>query len=49
MQALLAQLDRDQIYSEAMQSRINALTADFTARDDPAQRAVDRPRPTESD
>jgi hypothetical protein len=25
---------------EAVQSRINALWADFTARDDPAQRAV---------
>ena len=26
--------------AEALQSRINALTADFSARDDPAQRAV---------
>jgi hypothetical protein len=40
MQALVAELDRDQVYSDAMQSRINGLTADFTARDDPAQRAV---------
>ena len=40
MQDLLAQLDRDQVYTEAMQSRINALTADLAARDDPAQRAV---------
>jgi hypothetical protein len=40
MQDLLTQLDRDQTYAEALQSRINALTTDFTARDDPAQRAV---------
>ena len=40
MQDLLAQLDRDQTHAEAMQSRINGLTTDFTARDDPAQRAV---------
>jgi hypothetical protein len=40
MQALRTGLDRDQTYSDAMQSRINALTTDFTARDDPAQRAV---------
>jgi hypothetical protein len=40
MRDLLAELDRDQSYSDAMQSRINALTADFAARDDPAQRAV---------
>ncbi|MEQ1870505.1 MAG: hypothetical protein ABL961_10820 [Vicinamibacterales bacterium] len=39
------QLDRDRVLAEALQSRINALTADFTNRDDPAQRdkvAVDR-------
>ena len=40
MQDLRKQLDRDQILADALQSRINALTADFTARDDPAQRAV---------
>jgi hypothetical protein len=40
MHDLLAQLDRDQTYIDALQSRINALSADFTARDDPAQRAV---------
>jgi hypothetical protein len=28
------------MFAEALQSRINGLTADFTARDDPAQRAV---------
>ena len=45
MQNLVAELDRDQIYTEALQTRINALTTDFAARDDPAQRAVvDRDR-----
>lgn len=33
-------LARLQTFSEALQSRINALTADFVNRDDPAQRAV---------
>ena len=37
---LQAQLDRDQSYSEALQSRINALSTDFANRSDPAQRAV---------
>ena len=37
---LQAQLDRDQSYLDAMQSRINALTTDFANRSDPAQRAV---------
>jgi len=32
-------LDRSQMYLDALQSKINALWADFTARDDPAQRA----------
>ena len=40
MKDLQTQLDRDQTFAEAMQTRINALTADFSARDDPAQRAV---------
>src|SRR4029077_17820514 len=40
MKDLLAQLDRDRILVDALQSRINALTADFSARDDPAQRRV---------
>ena len=31
---------RDQNYSDAMQTRINSLNADFVNRDDPAQRAV---------
>jgi hypothetical protein len=34
------QRDRNSVYMDALQSRINALWADFTARDDPAQRAV---------
>lgn len=33
------QLERDRVLAEALQSRVNALTADFTGRDDPAQRA----------
>jgi hypothetical protein len=33
-------LARAQIIAEALQSRINALSADFAARDDPAQRDV---------
>ena len=33
-------LSRAQIFAEALQSRINALSADFVARDDPAQRSV---------
>ncbi len=35
-----AKLERDKVLAEAMQSRINGLTADFAARSDPAQRAV---------
>jgi hypothetical protein len=38
-------LDRDLTFADALQSRINALNADFVNRDDPAQRAViDRDR-----
>jgi hypothetical protein len=33
-----AALARDQLLAEALQSRVNALTADWSARDDPAQR-----------
>jgi hypothetical protein len=40
MKELRTALDRDQTFAEAMQSRINGLTADFSARDDPAQRAA---------
>ena len=32
-------LQRAEMFAEALQSRINALSADFTARDDPAQRS----------
>lgn len=35
-----AELERSRMFAEALQSRINALTTDFTARDDPAQRGV---------
>ena len=38
--ALLDKLERDKLLSDAMQTRVNALTADFVNRDDPAQRAV---------
>ncbi len=37
---LATKLERDRVLADAMQSRINALTADFAARSDPAQRAV---------
>src|SRR5476649_2488567 len=40
MKALQTQLDSDQTFAAALQSQINGLTADFVARDDPAQRAV---------
>jgi hypothetical protein len=33
-------LERAQTFADALQSRINALTTDFAARSDPAQRAV---------
>jgi hypothetical protein len=33
-------LDRAKMFKDALQSRINGLSADFTARDDPAQRAA---------
>ncbi|MBI4477402.1 MAG: hypothetical protein HY654_09530 [Acidobacteria bacterium] len=38
--AVRTALDRNRVYLDAMQSRINALTTDFVNRDDPAQRAV---------
>ena len=40
LKTLQDQLLRDQNYADAMQTRINSLTTDFTNRDDPAQRAV---------
>jgi hypothetical protein len=42
---LLAKLDSDQTFAVALQSRINALTADFSSRSDPVQRAgIERDR-----
>lgn len=38
--AARAALQRSETLAAALQSRINALTTDFVARDDPAQRAV---------
>jgi hypothetical protein len=40
MKDLRVQLERDQTFADALQSRINGLAADFSARDDPAQRDV---------
>jgi hypothetical protein len=40
MKALNAALDRDRLYAEALQTRVNSLTSDFSSRDDPAQRAL---------
>jgi type IV secretory pathway VirB10-like protein len=39
MTAARTALDRSQMFLDALQSKINSLWADFTARDDPAQRA----------
>ena len=39
MKNLRDRLDRDQIYVDALQSRVNALSTDFVNRDDPVQRA----------
>ena len=42
---LQSKLDSDQTLAEAMQTRINVLTADFSSRSDPVQRAsVERDR-----
>jgi hypothetical protein len=38
--AVQQQLERDQVFLEALQTRVNALTTDFVNRDDPAQRAT---------
>jgi hypothetical protein len=40
LKAVHEQLERDQTYAAALQSRINALNADFVNRDDPAQKSV---------
>ena len=39
LKTLQSQLTQDQDMSEAVQTRINSLTADFASRDDPMQRA----------
>ena len=39
MNSLRGELVRNEMFLEALQTRINSLTADFTARDDPYQRA----------
>jgi len=45
LKELQTQLDRDQTFAQALQTRINSLTTDFTARDDAAQRdAIGRDR-----
>lgn len=38
--AVRQQLERNTLFGEALQSRINALATDFVNRDDPAQRAL---------
>ena len=40
LKALQTQLDRDQAFADAIQTRINSLTTDFVNRDDPVQRAA---------
>ena len=40
MKALQVTLERDQVYADALQTRISALSTDFVNRDDPAQRAL---------
>lgn len=50
MKALQEGLQRDQIFSDSLQSRINALTMDFVNRDDPLQRdRIGRDRQTAID
>ena len=45
LKAAQEQLERDQTFADALQSRINALTTDFVNRDDPAQRnTIERDR-----
>lgn len=39
MADLRSQLERDETFRDALQTRVDALTADFVNRDDPAQRA----------
>lgn len=35
-----AEIERNELFLESLQSRVNALSTDFVSRDDPAQRAV---------
>jgi hypothetical protein len=37
---LQGQLERDQAFADALQTKVNSLNTDFVNRDDPAQRAV---------
>ncbi|HEY4658124.1 MAG TPA: hypothetical protein VIH11_01305, partial [Gemmatimonadaceae bacterium] len=39
MDQLREELRRGEVFAESLQSRVNALTADFASRDDPLQRA----------
>jgi hypothetical protein len=38
--AARSQFEQDQVLADALQTRINSLSADFVNRDDPAQRAL---------
>ena len=40
LQDARSSLERSQMFAEALQTRINSLTTDFVARDDPAQRSA---------
>ena len=40
LQDARSSLERNQMFAEALQTRINSLTTDFVARDDPAQRSA---------
>ena len=42
------ELRRNEMFAEALQTRINALSRDFTSRDNPAQRAPDSARIAEA-
>ena len=49
MKGLVTQVERDQSYATAMESRVNGLSTDFVNRDDPAQRsaiAIERDKAT---
>ena len=40
LKALKLKLERDTTFADALQTKVNSLTADFVNRDDPAQRAI---------